>query len=301
MATLMQAGHAEARCMRPGSALARLEPRSLIAEVDSGQAGREAMAAVLAGNTVRVTEVLRVDPRLISAGTADLDLLAVAAVQCDIAMVDLLLNLGARPDGTKRMMPLIYGINAVDPAVAQRLLRSGASVKVDRARDQDPLDEAIMLRAPGAVRLLLDHGADPNQADELGQTPLSSAIDVNAMDIAELLIERGANIWQISASGATIGYNLARPPVNAEPAQDAIRARLVARLRVAGFPWPPPDWREGRKLLIAGNWPPPRARNAPHIHESIIAVARENEARAARRGKDTGAVRSIDRHRAENR
>lgn len=292
LAVLVTAGHAEAACMRPGSALAPLEPRVLIAAVDSGQSGREAMAAVLDGDTVRVAALLRADPALVSAGSVDLDLLAVAAARCDIAMVDLLLNLGAKPDGTKRMMPLVYGINAVDPAVAQRLLRAGASAKVDRARDQDPLDEAIMLRAPGAVRLLLDHGADPDQADELGQTPLSSAIDINAMDIAELLIERGANIWQISASGATIGYLLARKPVNAEPAQDLIRARLVTRLRAAGFPWPPPDWREGRKLLIAGSWPPPRISSAPRIRESIVVVARENEARAEHRAKTRGRSKS---------
>jgi ankyrin repeat protein len=85
--------------------------------------------------------------------------------------------------------PFEAAMRAKQPAIARRLLQSGA----DARKAVSYLCAAIQLGDPVLVRALLDAGADPNM-DPPGGRPLQFAVKARSPEIVRLLIEAGADV-----------------------------------------------------------------------------------------------------------
>lgn len=249
-----------AACFVAGTALP--DPRAALASADHGQAGREAVDAVLRGDVEAVRARLRADPAVKSVrGGPNGDLLSLAIARCDKPMVSALLDLGVAPDGAGDAIPLSLALRAKDPAFATQLLKAGASPQ--RREAYWPLKAAIGINSLGAVRLLLQHGAKVDTYDAGGATPLRLAVEQQNFRIVALLLDAGADPWAVGANGETVGAVLAGPVRPGEPEERAARPGVIDTLQKAGWRIPGgPDARETRRLVLSGAWPPTQARAA---------------------------------------
>ena len=112
----------------------------------------------------------------------------------DIRSVRLLLSLGVAPDAANNIgsTPLLAAVaSQVDLAVVQLLIQHGARVNV-AVQGLTPLHYAVLDNNPPLVSLLLSAGANPNVADNDGQTPLDFAERYGYDAIARLLRNAGA-------------------------------------------------------------------------------------------------------------
>lgn len=236
----------------------KLPTRAAVLERVQGQSQREIVEAAFDGAADRVQALLRTDPTLSRIHGGDFgDLLSIAVGRCDGELLQGLLAAGVDPNGPREVRaPLLLALRSKTPALAETLLRAGATANPRMASDPRPLDEAILIGSQGAVRLLLDRGADPNRRGTLGETALHVALDSHRFAIAELLIERGADPWVADDSGGTLGAAVAKGSLSREPADEQARLRLAAYVKKLGWPSPPPDWRAVKALREQGNWPP---------------------------------------------
>lgn len=229
--------------------------------INNGQAGRDLMSAVFAGDRAAATRMLTADPRLATTGDGRFaDLLNVAIGQCDKPMVDLLLSLGAPPNGPRGEVPLLLAFQARDPWYAERLLQAGAAPDGVKGSNGSPLTEALSQKSWPLLEMLLRHGWNFNALDELGESPLLSAVDMDSFLVAERMLDLGADPWVVGFHGGTVGASAVKPLVFDQPEEEVARQRFIARLQEAGWPWPPPDLEAVRKAVMAGQWPPEPAR-----------------------------------------
>jgi len=241
----------------------------------NGHTTRQMVEAVRDGDHEAARRLLDADPALASIGDGhNLDLLTLAVAKDDRVMVRLLLDRGAPPDGPQGETPLSLALRAREPWHAQTLLDAGADADPVTDGAFWPLDEAIALNSLGAARLLLDHGADVNRTDRTGGTPLESAIAMGNLRIAELLLDRGADPWAVGVNGDTVAAALFRSGRPAEPQEAAVRDRVEARLRAAGWRLPPPSAETVRTEVLAGRWPPAGARDGRAPSPEIVARMR---------------------------
>lgn len=250
----------KAACFVGGTALPDF--RAALSAADNGQAGREIMAAVVAGDVGEARRRLRADPSLkTTRGGPNGDLLSLAIARCDAPMVAALLDLGVSPDGAAGSIPLSLALRAADPVFADLLLKAGASPQ--RRDAYWPLKAAIGLNSLGATRLLLAHGAKIDAHDATGATPLRLAVEQQNFHIAALLLDKGADPWTVGANGETVGLVLDGPMRPGEPEERAARPGVIEALRKAGWTLPgAADARTVRRMVLAGAWPPPAARAA---------------------------------------
>jgi hemoglobin len=174
------------------------------------QSNRAVLAALLAamitsGDSAMLDYAqgkLRADPRLVherySYGRT---LLHAAAAAANLALVELLLQLGAEPDRTDGggHTPLYcVGNECKMPGgakVVRVLVHAGANVNArDGAKRCSALHMAARRGNKEVVEALLDCGADIESQDSLGDTPLRRSVNCNKTEVAALLVQRGADV-----------------------------------------------------------------------------------------------------------
>jgi hypothetical protein len=157
-----------------------------------------------------VQEKITADPTLVSEFSAGRTLLHVASAQSDVAMVELLLRLGADPDikDAGSHTPLYYLANQVRAAgggnMVHALVRGGANVHADDGVQRCTALHMAARRGNVAVaEALLDCGADIEARDRHGDTPLRRAVNCDKTQVAALLLARGADLHSKGSKGKT--------------------------------------------------------------------------------------------------
>ena len=234
------------------------------ARLSNGEAGRRAYDAVASGDLAALESLVHNDPRLLSThavlaegerpsnGNVG-DLLAFAVASCRPETVAALLELGADPDGNPAGLPLTLAALADDPLMATMLLQAGASADAHDENLSSPLREALYFERSDSVALLLRGGADPNRVDAVGGTPLAAAMLFADYRSAEELLRAGANPWQVANKGVLPARLLVEPVKDG--GDEALRQRLVSRVRENAPIWPPPPASEVRDKVLGKDWP----------------------------------------------
>jgi hypothetical protein len=244
----------------------------VLANATNGQAGRDIAAAVFDGKIDDVTAMIKRDNRLLNtAVTYDKekfserpkgqygDLLTFAISRCDLAMEKHLLDLGMPVNGIEVGGALTLALLADTPEMAELLLQRGASPDPQKLGGENAMKEISSFNQVGGVMMLLRHGLDVNWEDEFGNNHLQNTIDMENYRIAELLIEKGSNLWRIGGGGALPAQYFISPMVIENSADNEARLRLLAKVeseaKMKDFPWPPPDLKTVRKMVLLGKWP----------------------------------------------
>ncbi|MBZ5706632.1 MAG: ankyrin repeat domain-containing protein [Acidobacteriia bacterium] len=148
--------------------------------------------ATSVGRTERVTELLRRDPNLANAWSADgFTALHFAAFFAQEAIAVQLLEHGADPaaqaKNPMKVMPLHSAAAAHNLAIVRALLEHGAPPNARQERGWTAIHEAAQNGDQAMVRLLLKHGADRSLANDDGTTPLDLATKNGHTEVAKLL------------------------------------------------------------------------------------------------------------------
>jgi uncharacterized protein len=192
------------------------------------------LAAVKAGNTAEVTQLLEAEPalanardengqsavltaayyqepqiaRLLAQRGAELNVFEACAVgessrvKALVEQQPELINAGA-PDG---FQPLGLAAFFGHTDIVEYLLNKGAEVNSPsrNAMRVMPLHSAIANRHAAIVQLLLDHGANVNAAQADDFTPLHEAAQNGMLDVTRWLLDHGANVNpRVSSNGKT--------------------------------------------------------------------------------------------------
>jgi hypothetical protein len=281
--------NANSQCFSSRSVV--LPERALVmANVTNGQSGRAIAEAMLEGRFDDVTAMLARDRQLAStqviydkAFNSERpkgqygDLMTLAVSRCDLAMIKGLLDLGLSPDGVQVGEALTLALLADSPEMAELLLQSGASPDPQKRGGTNAMQEVTAFGHASGVMMLLRHGADVNWEDQFGDGHLQNAVDMDKFVIAELLVAKGANPWRIGGAGNMAVQGIAKPLAINDPHEDAARLRLQTQAqnfaKTLGLPWPPPEVKHVRSLVLQGNWPtgPMIAAGIPPV--SVIALA----------------------------
>jgi len=178
-----------------------------------------------------VREKLLADPALAQERYSGRTLLHGAAAAGSLAIVELLLRLGAGPDiadaGGHTPLYCVANECKVHGAanVVRALVQAGASVDAcDGVKRCTALHMAARRGNVEVGEALLDCGAGIGVRDSGGDTPLRRAVNCDKTDVAALLLARGSDIHSIGSKGLTPSL-AARTP--------AMR-RLLKSLRSAG-------------------------------------------------------------------
>ncbi|HEY7413624.1 MAG TPA: ankyrin repeat domain-containing protein, partial [Ktedonobacteraceae bacterium] len=148
--------------------------------------------------------------------TYDLTLLHVLAGQGNLAMVELLLQMGADPNAQNHPghTPL-YWVSNGSPGVygaeiVHVLARHGAHINAqEKLKHCTPLHMAARRGNVQVATALLDCGADLEARDKLGDTPLHRAVKCGKTEAVAFLLERGANA-QAKGKGGFTPWQVAR-------------------------------------------------------------------------------------------
>jgi hemoglobin len=143
--------------------------------------------------------------------TYDRTLLHEVAGQGNLALVELLLHLGADPNTRDQWghSPLYFVGNgsthgAHGAAVVHALAQSGANVNAqEKLRHCTPLHMAARRGNVPVAEALLDCGADAEARDKLGDTPLHRAVKCGKIEMVAFLLSRGANAHAEGKRGLT--------------------------------------------------------------------------------------------------
>jgi truncated hemoglobin YjbI len=179
---------------------------------------RSVLAALLASMIGRadgamldyVRERLLANPALARERYSGRTLLHGAAAAGNLAMVELLLRLGAGPDTADAggHTPLYCVANECQVRgaanVVRALVQAGASVDArDGVKHCTALHMAARRGNVGVAEALLDCGAGIEVRDSLGETPLRRAVNCDKTDVAALLLARGSDMHSIGSKGLT--------------------------------------------------------------------------------------------------
>ena len=166
--------------------------------------------AVSAGDTIKISELLRVDATLIDEPNDQGDRpLHTAARTGNSAIVRLLLGKGASVtikayDGAT---PLHRAVEHGKPEVVRLLIDAGADVNAIDDRGETPLHAAALTQGKAAreiAELLLQHHATLDARSHAGLTPLSSATTFLHTELADFYIKQGASIFTRNTQGETV-------------------------------------------------------------------------------------------------
>lgn len=157
-----------------------------------------------------VQEGLRADPALVRERYAGRTLLHEASARGNLAMVELLLRLGADPDAKDAggHTPLYCLANEYSASgggsVVRALVRAGAKVNAnDGVKHCTALHMAARRGNVEVAEALLDGGADIEARDSLGDTPLRRSVNCGRTEVAGLLLTRGADLYAKGNKGLT--------------------------------------------------------------------------------------------------
>jgi ankyrin repeat protein len=134
-----------------------------------------------------------------------------AAAAGDVALVELLLDLGAGkgPEDEETRSPLYCLANECNAPGASQIMRAllqRSPASVNAIHGVKRCTALHMAARRGNVELigaLLDGGADIEARDSLGDTPLRRAVNLNKVDAARLLLARGADPYSKGSKGLT--------------------------------------------------------------------------------------------------
>ncbi|KAF5002526.1 hypothetical protein FGRMN_291 [Fusarium graminum] len=117
---------------------------------------------------------------------ASFPLAIAAALYKDSAMIDLLLNHGAR---LERSGALGAAARLGNEVMMRQLLEHGAQPDTDDTTGESPLHTAARAGHVGIVKILLQYGADPMSVDDTGCTPIGIAQKktLQGKDVSEML------------------------------------------------------------------------------------------------------------------
>jgi hypothetical protein len=247
-------------------------PELVLPNVNNGQAGRDIAAAVFEGKIDVVTAMIKRDSRLLTTTTGyDKaknserptgqygDLLTFAVSRCDLAMEKQLLDLGMPVNGADIGGALTLALLADTPEMAELLLQRGASPDPQKLGGQNAMNDITAFQQVGGVMMLLRYGLDLNWQDQFGNGYLQTAVNMEQYRIAELLIAKGASPWQISGGGAMPVQLMSAPLILENAVENEARLRLLAKIEAdakeKNLPWPPPDFKTVRKMVLLGKWP----------------------------------------------
>ncbi len=217
----------------PGHVIALVESPALKDHLENHRAVLASFLAVLIARgdaTLHdyARQKLQAAPALAAERYSGRTLLHAAAAAGNIAFVELLLHLNARPgiqdDGGHT--PLYAAANECatpeGAAVVRILVQAGAAVDAcDGAKRCTALHMAARRGHTAIAAALLDCGAAIEARDSLGETPLRRAVNCNKAAVAALLLERGADPHSPGSKGLT--------PLTA--ARTAAMKRLLASAR----------------------------------------------------------------------
>jgi truncated hemoglobin YjbI len=114
----------------------------------------------------------------------------------DLALVELLLDLGAGEPGDRALYCLANECSAPGAGAIVHALVQRSSARINEAHGVKRCTALHMAARRGNVELiaaLLDEGADIEARDSLGETPLRRAVNLDKVEAAKLLLERGAD------------------------------------------------------------------------------------------------------------
>jgi hypothetical protein len=244
----------------------------VLANATNGQTGKEIAEAVLNGRIDDVTAMLKRDPRLMQTNVVyDKakaserpdgqygDLLTLAISRCDLAMEKHLLDLGMPVNGVDVGGALTLALLADTPEMAELLLQRGASPDPQKLGGENVMSRVTAFQQVGGAMMLLRHRLDVNWQDQFGNGHLQTAVNMEQYRIAEALIDKGANPWQISGGGAMPVQLMSAPLILENMLENEARIRLLAKIeadaKAKGLPWPAPDFKTVRKMVLLGKWP----------------------------------------------
>lgn len=157
-----------------------------------------------------VREKLLTDPALAKERYSGRTLLHGAAAEGNLAIVELLLSLGAEPDRTDAggHTPLYCVANECQTQgganVVRALVQAGASVDAhDGVKHCTALHMAARRGNIEVAGALLDCGAGIEMRDSLGETPLRRAVNCDKTGVAALLLARGSDMHSKGSKGLT--------------------------------------------------------------------------------------------------
>lgn len=201
----------------------------------------------------------RVDPLTI--GRERSGWLAIAVASEEWEMMEYLLSAGALgpADGPLAGQAMYFATTRDDPKWLERLRRAGASLD-NRGGGELLVQVAANTKNPAILDYYIEQGADLSGVNTLHDPVIVACAMSGNYPAVQRLLDAGVSAWSSSADGTTIGFWLER--VASRRAWDRTstaereRQAIIARLRAAGVPHPPPSPDEVKALREAGRWPP---------------------------------------------
>ncbi|MGW5381345.1 ankyrin repeat domain-containing protein [Nocardia sp. NPDC003963] len=185
-----------------------------------GTAGRDAAAAIAAGEDARLARLLASGTAPNAAGAEGVTLLHWAVSNRAAGACAILLEAGADPlrpdDGGDT--PLHYAAVSDDSACLTAI--SAGPVDPDVINPQTgrtPLLDAVLNQRGANTRALLAGAANPDIADHTGETPLHIAAELDEYGIVLDLLRAGADPSAVNAQGATFQRYLFMMPAALRP------------------------------------------------------------------------------------
>ncbi len=167
------------------------------------------------GMSARVGEILARRPALAHERNAGRTLLHTASAAGDLATVELLLRLGADPNGADGggHTPLYSVANECKvpgaATIVRALVRAGADANAAKGVKRcTPLHMAARRGNVELAEALLECGARLNARDSQGDTPLQRALNCHKPEVVRLLLSRGANSGKASPIAGTPNTDL---------------------------------------------------------------------------------------------
>lgn len=150
------------------------------------------------------------DPALVGERFAGRTLLHDAAAVGNLAVVELLLSVGADPNSQEGggHTPLYCVGNQCmvegGASVVRTLVKAGAEVNAnDGVKNCTALHMAARRGNVAVAQALLECGANIEARDSMRETPLRRAVNCDKISVAALLLDEGANVRSIGSKGLT--------------------------------------------------------------------------------------------------
>lgn len=218
-------------------------------------AARRFAEAVAAGDVRVALEAATEAPGGVNSVGADgVTGLLMAVERRDHAMVRALLQAGAAPNGAPQRAPLHKAVGTGDAAMVTLLLQAGADPDATMG-SESALHNAARMGDVALVRALINAGASIDHADEIGGTPILAAASTDHWQAVLVLLEQGADLWR-DLNGITVADLAVDSRIQPNNPDGQALPILVARIKAAGYPWPPPSVAAVRALKREGQWPP---------------------------------------------